>query len=220
MGRNRIAVHNGRGVGGRNLPQFDLMKAFIRHAAIRAPFSQTIRLILLIQYQNTQTMEISSCWDNVKVDNRYKEMHVIAELTEGPTFPWGPASPGRPVRPCGGERQANQSSHDTVWTHVQQADTRIYTSGWAPPASSCGSATGAQRLQNVERCRSQINSHILLFRQYRKCSKDVSPAFDIFPTFSVLSEQKTLRVNQRRQCERFQSDAQVIWELDRCLIPS
>lgn len=219
MGRNRIAVHNGRG-GGRNLPQFDLMKAIISHAAIRAPFSQMIRLILLIQYQNTQTMEISSCWDNVKVDNRYKDMHVIAELTEGPTFPWGPASPGRPVRPCGRERQANQSSHDTVWTHVQQADPWIYTSGWAPPASSSGSATGARRLQNVERTQSQINSHILLFRQYRKCSKDVSPAFDIFPTFSILSEQKTLRVNQRRQCERFQSDAQVILDLDRCLIPS
>lgn len=44
-------------------------------------------------------------------------------------------------------------------------------------------------------CLRHINSHILLFRQYRKCSKDVSPAFDIFPTFSILSEQKTLRVN-------------------------
>lgn len=55
MGRNRNAVHK--------LPQFDLMEAFTRHTAIRAPFSQMISLTLLIQNQNTQTMEISSCWD-------------------------------------------------------------------------------------------------------------------------------------------------------------
>lgn len=47
-GRKRNAVHNGRGKKKRKLPQFDLMKAFIRHAAIKAPFSQMISLTLLI----------------------------------------------------------------------------------------------------------------------------------------------------------------------------
>lgn len=49
-GRKRNAVHNGRGKQKkkRKFPQFDLMKAFIRHAAIKAPFSQMISLTLLI----------------------------------------------------------------------------------------------------------------------------------------------------------------------------
>lgn len=65
-------------------------------------------------------MEIWSCWDNVSVDNIHREMHVIAKLTEGPTFPWGPASPGRPVRPWGGAKEQRSLrvnlSTKTVWT--------------------------------------------------------------------------------------------------------
>lgn len=81
-----------------------------------------------------------------------KRCTLIIKLTEGPTFPWGPASPGRPVRPCEGDRQTDwwvigRHTCGRVMLTSGSVAVWIYTSAWAPSAPSNSSTAGFHKGQ-------------------------------------------------------------------------
>lgn len=61
--------------------------------------------------------------------NTYKS----CALTDGPTLPWGPASPGRPVRPCQRRREETDviqmSQHSSACRHVFTRGGNLWHSG-------------------------------------------------------------------------------------------
>lgn len=58
----------------------------------------------------------------INVKCRLYNLNVSLKLTEGPTFPWGPASPGLPVKPYRKRRVRNQiqMSHQTCQTRAEE----------------------------------------------------------------------------------------------------
>lgn len=87
----------------------------------------------------------------------HEEKKKVSALTEGPTFPWGPASPGRPVRPC--QRKSTveiQMSHQTSpCRHVLNKGRNIWHCGklgsrlWLAPCARSNSSTPADENWNM-----------------------------------------------------------------------